>query len=280
MPDPRSPDTPEQGVQDVDAIASNWDAFKGGRLWPLAVGLLGGSVWAQLFLLGLIAEGQFASPRPIALLAYLLPLGILAVGIWSRASVLLLAVFMVGCMPGVVLLPGPERLLLLEGTSLVRIGLNVALYLAIASAGSGEESGEVVAFEHHEAQARGDEGTPIWSLQRFVWSRIGILLVLFALPAYAIFEDPAVTQALNRNYGGAPEVAQTFLGLVHLFVWSVAAYMMVFVPSLNIEYDHRRLLRTLRQTYQDATRRRIGIRIAAWSVGTGILAALIWLTTL
>lgn len=254
---------------------SGWDALRGGRVWAVAVAVLGLSLWAQLFLIGLLAEGQFDAPRPWAMIAYLMPIGLLATGVWSRAPVVLLTLFMTSFLPGLVLLPEQEKLLLAEGASMLRIGLTLTLFLAVASAGSGPEVEQATSTEPLGVDVH-DEGAIV---RRFVLARLGVLVLLFVVPGWAVFLDPSIASALSRNYPDAPHVARTFLGLVHFFVWSVAAYMMVLVPALNVEYDHRRLSRTLREQYDDLSRRAIGMRAAAWAALSAGMILAAWLLT-
>ncbi|MEC9442207.1 MAG: hypothetical protein VYE40_13970 [Myxococcota bacterium] len=261
---------------EIDALAPQrssleWSELMASKLWPVAVLVLGASLWAQLFGLGLVAEGQFEQPRLGALIAYLIPLFLLVAGVWSRAPVILLTLFMVGSLPGLLFLPDQEKLLLGEGSSMLRIGLTLALFLAIASAGSGEDVGSDVPHEPLVG-GEGSDAQETWVMQRFVMARIGVLAVLFALPAYAVFQDPEVASSLSKFYPEAPHVARTFMGLIHFFIWSVAAYMMVLVPSLNMEYDHRRLARRLGDQYRELSRKRLGIRVLAW---VGVSACMI-----
>ena len=139
LPDSTSSDSIE--LHDPLDRTPRWSHFTGSGIWALAVAILGVSVWVQLFWIGLETELSFADPRPIALLAYLIPLGVLVAGIWSRGAILLLALFTIGCLPGVMLLPPAERAMMTQGGALIRIGLGLALYLAMASAGSGGRRG-------------------------------------------------------------------------------------------------------------------------------------------
>lgn len=269
MPTPDAPAT---------TSALSWSELMASKAWPLAVGVIGVSLWAQLFWVGLMAEGQFTQPRFSAMVCYLLPLMILGAGILARAPVILLALFTVGSLPGLVLLPDQEKLLLAEGFSMLRIGATLALYLAVASAGSAADVGtpvEVEPLPEDERLLHSDPGI----IQRFVLARIGVLAILFALPAYAVFQDPVVALALSRHYGAAPEAARTFLGLIHFFIWSVAVYMMVLVPSLNLEYDYRRLGRRLSEQHSALTRPKIATRVGIWlAVSAAIIALMLGMT--
>lgn len=256
------------------ASAQGWELLRSSRLWPAATIALGVSLWAQLFLIGIWAEGQFDVVRTHALLAYFIPLSLLFVGVKLRMAMVLLTFFPVLLLPGLVMLPAPERLMLAEGLSMVRLSASLALYLAVASAGAD------VVRQPEEAEALDPQSLNASTLdyKRFILARIGVLIVLFLVPAYAIFQDPEVGAALATHYSEKPEVAQTFLGLMHFFAWSVAAYMMVLMPALNLEYDQRRLNRQLKSTLQELSARTIGKRVILWlclgGLAFGLLAML------
>ncbi len=249
-----------------------WVELRGGPLWSAAVLVLGATLWAQLFWIGLVAEAQFDVPRPWAFLAYLLPLSMLAAGVWSRAPVILLTLFAGSFLPGLVLLAEPEQMLLMEGWSMVRIGACMALFLAIASAGSGQEleMGEVV-------EQRGvGQGDVDHELRRFVAARLGVLGVLWCVPAYGVYLDPEIASMISVNFEEAANVGRVFLGVVHFFIWSVAAYMMVLVPSLNVEYDRRRMRRELKAFSKGLSHKKSWIRIGAYVLVSVLCVALIW----
>lgn len=261
--------------EDAAARAVKLDELRGSSAWGVAVGVVGASLWAQLFLLGVIAEWQFEVPRPWAILAYVIPLGILFAGVMSRAPVVLLTLFAGSLLPGLVLLPSPEKILISEGGSVLRIGLTLALFLAVASAGSGEEH-DAADFELLDVGEEGAAALAAGSLRQFVLARLGVLAILFLVPAYAVFVDAEIAASLSRNYEKSPETARTFLGLVHFFAWSVAAYMMVLVPSLNLEYDHRRLGRRLGEVADGLTRASLLRRAILWFVISASVLLIAW----
>ncbi len=263
--------TEEQYQDEVVSEDVSQGASKKKSLWSVATLVLGGVLWVQLFWLGLSAEVQFAVPRPWALIAYLLPLAMLAAGVVSRAPVLLLTLFAGSLLPGLVLLAEPERMMLMEGGSLFRVGVSFALFLAIASAGSGSElsHGQVEALD--ETQASSDVG-----LQRFVLARLVVLVLLWCIPAYGVYLDPDISRAISINYGDSSGVGQVFLGVVHFFIWSVGAYMMVLVPALNVEYDRRRLGRELRQYAKNWGWKNMVLRIAFYGVVAFIACLIIF----
>lgn len=261
----------EFGEQDQEQVkrAGGWGELRSGPLWGAAALVLGVTLWAQLFWIGLGAEVQFDVPRPWAFIAYLMPLAMLAAGVWSRAPVILLTLFAGSFLPGLVLLAEPEQMLLMEGWSMLRVGACFALFLALVSAGSGEELevGEVVAPQGISTQEVDHE------LRRFVAARLGVLLVLWCVPAYGVYLDPEIASMISVNYEDASDVGRVFLGVVHFFIWSVAAYMMVLVPSLNVEYDRRRMRRELKAFGKGLTHKKSWIRIGLYLL-TSVLVVL------
>ena len=257
----------------LGAPTRSWAQLRGARLWPAVTLLLGLSLWAQLFGVGALAELQFDSPRQHALLAYLVPLLALGAGVRLRMAMLLLTFFPVLALPGLLMLPDAERLMLAEGLSMVRLSASLALYLAIASAGA-----DVARLAEHAQPLEPSAEAVTLDYRRFVLARIGVLIVLFIVPLYAISQDAEIAAALLTHYRDKPEVAQTFLGLMHFFAWSVAAYMMVMMPALNLEYDQRRLERELAAWSARLARGLIMRRLALWIVlgalGLGLLGAL------
>lgn len=239
-------------------------------MWPVATLALGASLWAQLFGVALVSELGFATPRMYAVFAYLLPLLMLGAGVAWRVGFLLLTLMPVCILPGLALLPPGEQLLLTEAWSMLRLGVSLALYLAVASAGA-------------QALRPPDEIEPVTTevslgldLKRLVFARIAALMVLFALPTYAVFVDPTIAANMSRNYPDSPEAARVFLALLHFFSWSVAAYMMVLLPALNLEYDHRRLQREIDEAGDGLSRRSIGLRVAIVSaVALGSLGVML-----
>lgn len=272
-----SVDLQEEPEIEVSALSSaqpnkGWALLRSARLWPAATLTLGVSVWAQLFLMGFVAESQLGQVRFHAILAYMLPLGMLFLGVKLRMAMILLTFMPVLLLPGLVMLPEPERLLLSEGLSMIRLSASLALYLAVAAAGADIIKQPEEAEPLTPAQRSADDRASVMDYRSFVLSRIGVLIVLFIVPAYAIFQDPEVGQALATHYRDKPQVAQTFLALMHFFAWSVAAYMMVLMPALNLEYDQRRLNRTLRETAEALSRGSIAKRVGLVVGVVGLVA--------
>lgn len=264
---------PEGDAEDANRSVEQPGSMSRGPLWSVATLVLGAILWVQLFWLGVDAELGFSEPRPWAMLAYFLPLVILAAGVWSRAPVILLTLFAGSLLPGLVLLAEPERLMLMEGGSMLRVGGAFALFLAIASAGSGSELDTGDIAEDSREQNQVDE-----ELRRFVLARLLVLVMLWCVPAYAVYLDPEIAGHIMDNYGDSTHVGQVFLGVVHFFIWSVGAYMMVLVPALNVEYDRRRLKRELRHYLKGWGWKESGTRIAIYMAVAllGGLLVLMW----
>ncbi len=268
------PDAPGHDVDedDDDALSQDLALDDGGRvarLWPLATLMLGAALWAQLFGVAARVELSFEPMRLHALMAYLLPLGMIAFAVATRIAVLLLALAPLCLIPGLMLMAEPEQRLLTEGLSMLRLGASLALYLAVASAGAqvARLPARLVSLGRAEAPGAHED-----LYRRFVLARIGVMVILFVVPAYGVFQDPEIAAALAQHYGESAAAARTFLGLLHFFVWIVAAYMMVMTPALNLEYDQRALKRALDAQARALTRRAIVRRVGVW-VTLGLIAA-------
>lgn len=238
----------------------SWSALRSSKLWPVATIALGLGLWLQLFAMPMLSELQFEQGRLHAILAYMVPLGLLFVGVYFRMAMVLLTFVPVCLLPGLVMLPEPERLMLSEGLSMIRLGASLSLFLAIASAGS-----DLTRRDEQIELLDADQGQMArMDYHRFILVRIGVLMILFVVPAYAIFQDPTIAQSLSTHYQNKPQLARTFLGLMHFFAWSVATYMMVLMPALNIEYDQRSLNRELKEIGERLTRRHLLKRVVLW----------------
>jgi hypothetical protein len=230
--------------------------------WQLVTGALGISLWVQLF--GAALGAQFGAPASQvgALLAYLLPLVTLALGaMWRNASVALFAV-PISFLPGITLMPPLERLLLNDGLAMLRVGASLLLYMAAASAGL---MADPVPGESQPANDLREGGA---EYMRVVYGRAVALLVIFIAPAYAVYADPAIAALLSERYGGSPQVARAFIGMLHFFAWSVLAYMLVLLPVLNLEYDYKQLVLWTRDAPRQWTRAACGRRAGLWSLAS------------
>jgi hypothetical protein len=99
------------------------------------------------------------------------------------------------------------------------------------------------------------------------------LIALLLVTQYAAFQDPTIAAKIAQHYGDRPEAAVTFLGLFAFFAWCVAAYTMFFVPLMNLEYDVRKLSRSV-DTMADGGQRSRWMYVSAWGlVAFGIIAA-------
>ena len=247
------PASPQPSEPARHASAWSWSALRSSKLWGAATVLLGLGVWVQLFGAGAWTELQLEQGRLHAVLAYMLPLLVLGVGVWARMSLLLLLILPLCLLPGLVMLPQAERLVLSDGLSMIRVAASLGLYLAIASAGAELD-------RRHDEVVLLQEASPAFNHQRFVMIRIVLLLILLVVPSYGIFQDPTVAQALNQFYKDGPDAARAFLSLTHFFCWSVVAYMMVLLPALNVEYEQRALGRLLSKQAQTLSRRSVAKR--------------------
>lgn len=256
--------------------ATSWDALRVSKLWPGVTSFLGVSLWAQLELMALLSELRFSDVRPLVVLAYVLPLALLGAGVWTRRAGLLLMGVLVALVPGLALMPEPDQALLREWSALLRVGASLLLYVAVASAGSGP-SREAAAPTPLPPEA--DETPAMAQDHRFIAARLLVLAIMLLAPLYGIFADARIAAALATHYRESAEVARTFLSLTHFFAWSVVAYMMVLTPTLNLEYDRRRLERQLRERSAAWTARRLKLRVLMWcgiTAAVALILLLVW----
>jgi hypothetical protein len=259
-------------MRDDDNAAMAWPAgrFSAGYLWTLMVVVLGLSLWAQIFLVPLLEELRFADHSAGVTLAYALPLAALLVGAFLRAAPLTLLAFTVCFIPGILLLPERSVIELEQTASMVRIGVTLAAFLgaAAASAAARETIGEVEFGESNPRQT-------VEGIFPFYFTiRAALLFGLLLLTQYAVFYDPAIAAKISEHYVERPEGARIFIGLLAFFAWCVAAYTMFFVPMMNLEYDVRRLSRSIDE-YVDG-----GRRARWWRIGLMVIAAIAALAVL
>ncbi len=244
--------------------------FSRGGAWPALIVALGLSLWAQIFALPLLDQLHFADQGVQTLLVYLIAPAALLAGVAMRAAPMTLLVFPLCFVPGMLLLPGRNLLELQQASSMVRIGVTLAAFIAAAAAG------------HARRQTVGQEvdggaGVPrrVDGIYRFYFALRGaILLGLLAVIQWATFRDRAIAATIAQHYGDKPQSAVMFIGLVGFFAWCVAAYTMFFVPMMNLEYDVRKLSRAIDHMADGGRRarwRRIGT-LAALAVGAVAVA--------
>ncbi|MFP4596998.1 MAG: hypothetical protein ACLFVJ_02025 [Persicimonas sp.] len=257
-------------MRDEDSPIMAWSTGPFGSSWswsPLVVAL-GLSFWAQIFMLPLFEELRFVEGSQAATLTYLLPLAALLSGVYIRFAALILLVFPLCFVPGVLLLPERSIIELEQWTSMMRIGVTLAAYIGVAAASltGAEVVGEVDGARDEPAERVGGI-YPFYFLVRGL-----ILLVLLVVTQYAVFQDPAVAEKITQHYSERPEGARAFIGLFIFFAWCVAAYTMFFVPLMNLEYDVRRLSRTIDEM-ADGGRRARWMHIGGWFLVAAIVVA-------
>lgn len=199
--------------------------------------VLGVSLWAQLALFGL--REVFAAPVSTGnVLMFLLPLALLGVGLVTRLPVLLVAAFPLALLAPATLVEqiGPGW----NAWAAAQVCLTAALYLAVVSnwLTSVPRSRDVRRGEAKTERAR--------AYRRYVYARLLPLTLLWAVPTYAIFWDPAIVGTISQNHGDDAVTAQVFMAVLIFFAWSITAYMFYVVPALNLEYDRRRVERSLK----------------------------------
>ncbi|MBA2663858.1 MAG: hypothetical protein H0U74_16335 [Bradymonadaceae bacterium] len=246
------------------------------RFWPAFVVVLGISLWAQLFLSALLAEYRFADTRMLYLLAYVASLFVLMGGVGARHVVTLQFVFVASFLPGLLLLPVEDQIALGEGWGALWLCATLAVFMVLATSfdsPTGEPAGKAL-----EARERGLAQDVAFDYRWYFGSRLAVVLFLYGVCVYAVFFDATILAHVAGNYVGSEAVAVSFLAVFMFFVWCMVVYLMVLVPTMNLEYDQRRLARTLEAVALKHTPSVAYARILGW-IGVGIAVALaLWLS--
>ena len=238
---------------------------------PVVAAILGLSLWAQLAMFSFRDE-LAADTSPARVLLYIVPFAVIGAGFWLRSAVLLLAVFPLSLLPPSVMIEHGGATF--DGPwSAVQGCATMAIYLALVSSwlGAGAAAASVDIEDDVDPRVKASSRTTAGSeFRRFIYPRLVPLLLLWAVPTYAIFWDPAIAATIAQNHPERPEVAQIFIAMIVFFAWAIVAYMSFVVPSLNLEYDVRRLERSLDQIVAQAQPAAVWQRIG---VAAGIAAA-------
>jgi hypothetical protein len=261
-------------MQDEQSQSMDWPGgpFAGTSLWSMLTIFLGLLLWAQIFSLPFLDELRFSDQSTAVAMSYMIPLLALVPGALFRVPALKLLVFPVCFVPGMLTLPERSLLELEQGWGLVRIGVSVAVYVAVAAAGTSKE--QTVGTVNPARDRRPER---VGGLYPMYFIARGVILVgLLLVTQYAAFQDPTIAAKIAEHYGERPEAAATFLGLLSFFAWCVAAYTMFFVPLMNLEYDVRKLSRTV-DAMADGSRRRRWLHVGAWAVIALGATAAAWL---
>ena len=177
--------------------------------------------------------------------------------------------FPLSALPVLAVLPPDYSALLHEDGTPIRIAATLGIYLALASSWVASKGTDIV-----DDDAIPDEARALW-MRRFVWSRLALMVLLFLVPTYALFGDSTIVATLNQTHAGYSEVGRIFISLMIFFGWCAMAYMAFIIPSLNLEYDRRRLRRdaeTMRRGYDRRRWVRVGVECSlALVVAFGVI---------
>lgn len=222
-------------------IGPSADYLSRGRGWSMLIAVLGVSLWAQIFALPLLDQLRYANHGAQSTLVYLIAPTVLIIGVMLRAAPLTLLAFPLCLIPGMLLLPERNMVELQQTSSMLRIGVTLAAFVAAGSVGHSRAQavGEDVSDPLHPA--RQVDGIYRW----YFAARGAILVALLLVIQWATFRDPMIAATIAQHYGDKPQSAVMFISLVAFFAWCVAAYTMFFVPLMNLEYDVRKLSRTI-----------------------------------
>ncbi len=240
--------------------------------WSLVAGVLGISLWAQLFWFPFATEFLAETTGLLYVGLYVLPVIVLAGSLATGSSAGLLFGVPVATLPGLVIVPEQDAAALLQVHRGIFIAGTAIAYLgaaAVATRADEMAPSERVALEQ-------DEPERLEGLYRYYVSiRLVILVGLFAVLVGAVVFDPSIRQLVVEHHGdegGAS--AQIFIAVLGFFTWCVVAYTMFFLPLANVEYDLRRLSRQIDGLASGASgiRWRLGLSVAA-----GLGAAGAWM---
>lgn len=237
---------------------------------PVVALVLGVSVWVQLA--SFAVRGDVAVTDAVRALSIGLPMLALIGGIAGRSAIVLLALFPLTLLPPLLLTPDGAAASFGDPWSAGRACASLALFLSLVSAWlSGVDS--ATALPEHEAP-RGYATDARYHM----YPRVVPLLLWWAVPTYAIFWDPAIVGTIEQSYGDAARMAQIFASTVVFFGWAVVAYMWFIVPTLNLEYDRREIVRGAQALVAVGRReivRRIGLTTVVVTAVTGLLALVV-----
>lgn len=239
-------------VDDSSLAYLNWR-----KHGAIVVGLLGFSVWLQIGLPTLRVDLGESAASGWFLVFDVLALGALLVGLSIRSKATILLVFPGLLIPGLVALPAPEIALLLDGLSALGIVTTTAMFIAVSSAWLSSDGVRSGIPDEGASESR-----PGRNYRRFVWSRVAPMLALLIVPLYGVLFDPAIVSTIAQSYPESAEVAQTFISLTVFFFWAILAYTQFLIPSLNLEYDRRKIRRDLRAMARGESSRRKWVRLS------------------
>lgn len=226
-------------------------------VWRAATAVLGVSLWAQLFWYPLATEFLAQRTSPLFVALYVAPAVALVTTLFLRSKAGYLFAFPTSMLPGLAVLPEQDAVALLEfGRAMFAAGTFVAYAVAAAVAAHRRDIEATDTEPLAETASQRIEG-----VYRYYFAvRLVILVVLFGILIGSAVFDPGIRRAIATHHQEGRVAAQIFLTVFGFFVWCVIAYAMFFLPAANIEYDIRRLSRTIDQLVDD----RSGIR---WRIG-------------
>lgn len=233
--------------------------------WMAVPGL---AIWAQLFLGAALGELAYADTRLMYLAAYILPLIVMAAGYWLGRIGWLQIGFMASLLPAFLVLPVEDQPGMDEPLAVIWLCGLVVLYLVMGMDWFAVESMPAEDIEHEsiETAASGGErrkyvATLMSNHQQHFISRFVISLWLFGVITYAVFFDTGNQASIGEFFEGGEQVTVSFLAISMFFVWCMVVYMMIVVPTINLEYDQRRLELSTAALAQTKVRRLAGLRI-------------------
>ncbi len=208
------------------------------RLWSILFVVVAVSLWIQWLGPGILAEARSEDGSEFVAALHSLPFFAVAVGVIWRHPAILLGLVPVSFLPGLAMLPDAELEALASPGALIVSLATFALYLVVAAgapdwrAVRGEVRGDI------DGRGRKDGHADIF--RRFVILRFSAMGLLFAAISYALFFDPATSEALaSLDDESAMRTQHVFTVVAMYFAWMIAVYIGAILPALNWEH-HRR----------------------------------------
>ncbi len=207
----------------LSAWNDRWRTFADAT--ALALGL---NLWATLDLLpGLVVEGEIGPPQ-VALL--LLPLMLLAFGVWRRNEAILLFAFPAAMLLPIASNPAMATLQFYSPARFVLVGISLIAFLFGASTLTSFY--EAPAPRHVRPLHSSTQPLPQRWRRRFrMYAFLAIISLVYPLVLiYHINFDELGTLALNENYPGRAATFTTLLNVIAIGIWLLVFANFILAP--------------------------------------------------
>ncbi|MEL6178445.1 MAG: hypothetical protein AAFS10_05805 [Myxococcota bacterium] len=260
------------------------------QIWGTLTALLGLNLWLTLCLLPLQIELASPDMNTPVLLAYILPVLLLAAGMLLRRPSFLLSLFPSSFLLIFFVLPKLDRIPYEQFDGWLSLGLSLVSY-AVASAlwVAAQPPQETTRIgwtmqpltlhgardgRHLEAQLKSP--SPRWSRvwwpyqHHFVPRNVALVLLLL-VPFYGLNFADGVAERYAEAFLTQADQARVMANLLFLFLWIVVAYLFFLSPGLNLELEQREMDEVMARYEEKALRRPVVWVFVAATGGAVIL---------